>query len=107
MIWNMRRRKKKGYTYRFKDLTYATAKSASYEVKFRSGKNNTNFFGLVVDASKRRISNIRYKNEHGALFDAYMRTSGGWANEAYKTITFEKPPTGELLAFLQANATPL
>lgn len=107
MIWNMRRRKKKGYTYRFRNLTYASAQSASYEVKFRSGENKTNFFGLVVYTSKRRILSISYKNENGALFDAYMRNSGGWVNEAYETITFEKPPTGELLAFLQENAEPL
>lgn len=29
----------------------------------------------------------------------------GWTNEAYRTITFAKPPTGDLLAWLQANGT--
>jgi len=28
----------------------------------------------------------------------------GWTNEAYRTITFETSPTGELLAWLEANA---
>lgn len=33
-------------------------------------------------------------------------TGGGvWTNEAYKTITFETAPTGNLLTWLQANAT--
>ena len=27
-----------------------------------------------------------------------------WKNEAYRTITFEEPPTGDLLTLLQANA---
>ena len=27
----------------------------------------------------------------------------GWTNEAYRTITFAKPPTGDLLTWLQAN----
>lgn len=27
-----------------------------------------------------------------------------WTNEAYRTITFEEPPTGDLLTLLQANA---
>ena len=31
--------------------------------------------------------------------------SGSWVNEAYRTITFEKAPTGDLLTWLQANAT--
>ena len=29
----------------------------------------------------------------------------GWTNEAYRTITFETAPTGELLTWLQANGT--
>lgn len=28
-----------------------------------------------------------------------------WQNDAYKTITFDTPPTGALLTWLQANAT--
>ncbi len=31
---------------------------------------------------------------------------GVWQAEEYRTIVFEKPPTGDLLAFLKANATP-
>lgn len=30
---------------------------------------------------------------------------GGWRNEAYRTITFETTPTGDLLTWLQANGT--
>ena len=28
-----------------------------------------------------------------------------WDNEAYKTLVFDTPPTGDLLTWLQANAT--
>ena len=28
-----------------------------------------------------------------------------WNNEAYKTLVFDTPPTGDLLTWLQANAT--
>ena len=31
----------------------------------------------------------------------------GFENRDYETVTFDKPPSGELLAFLQENATPL
>ena len=30
----------------------------------------------------------------------------GWANDAYRTITFDEEPTGDLLTWLEANATP-
>lgn len=30
-----------------------------------------------------------------------------WVSEDYRTVEFDKEPTGELLAFLQENATPL
>ena len=29
----------------------------------------------------------------------------GWINQAYRTITLSEPATGELLAWLQKNAT--
>ena len=31
----------------------------------------------------------------------------GFENRDYETVTFDEPPSGELLAFLQENATPL
>lgn len=37
--------------------------------------------------------------------DVYYSTKG-WLNNAYRTITFSEPPTGDLLTWLQANATP-
>lgn len=32
---------------------------------------------------------------------------GGWSKQEYRTITFIEEPTGDLLAFLEDNATPL
>ena len=29
-----------------------------------------------------------------------------WTNQAYRTIIFDEEPTGDLLTWLQANATP-
>lgn len=34
-------------------------------------------------------------------------TSGGWTNDAYRQITLEKPATGELKIWLEANAVRL
>lgn len=36
---------------------------------------------------------------------AYL--NGVWKAKEYRTLVFEKPPTGDLLVFLKANATPL
>lgn len=32
--------------------------------------------------------------------------AGNWNNEEYRTVTFDEPPTGDFLTWLQANATP-
>ena len=37
-------------------------------------------------------------------YTVYDIESLNWTNEAYRTITFEEPPTGDLLTLLQANA---
>ena len=42
---------------------------------------------------------VKYDNTQVYLTDT------GWSNEAYRTITFETAPTGDLLTWLQANAT--
>lgn len=34
-----------------------------------------------------------------------MADSASWNNQAYRTITFLEPPTGNLLTWLQANGT--
>lgn len=47
---------------------------------------------------------IYLKNGSGA---GYQYDSASWSyGEAYRTIVFETTPTGELLAWLQANAIP-
>lgn len=37
--------------------------------------------------------------------DLYTHNEG-WVNSNYRTITFDTPPTGTLLSWLKANATP-
>lgn len=56
------------------------------------------------------------QSDGGVLFFAlvdfvgnpYNRTyvyNGGWVNVAYRTITFDEEPTGDLLTWLEANGT--
>lgn len=76
-------------------------------IAFSSGEYN-DWFELAVytkkggglayaryGASGARESTVAYDN---------MEFSG-WSNQAYRTITFSTPPTGDLLIWLQANGT--
>lgn len=45
-----------------------------------------------------------YTYSGGGQDQVYMM--GKWRNETDRTITFEEEPTGSLLAYLEANATP-
>ena len=42
-----------------------------------------------------------------AQASAYNYKTSTWYNEAYRTIVLDKPATGDLLTFLEANATKL
>lgn len=53
---------------------------------------------------------IYYKKSSGnSVYVAKQQKKGDkatWSNQAYRTITFDEEPTGDLLTWLQANATP-
>lgn len=53
---------------------------------------------------------IYYKKSSGnSVYVAKQQKKGDkatWNNQAYRTITFDEEPTGDLLTWLQANATP-
>ena len=48
---------------------------------------------------------LSYISESDAM--AYNYNSSKWYNEAYRTIVLDEPATGDVLAFLEANATKL
>lgn len=54
------------------------------------------YFGLTM----------QYVDANGLGVTAYDGMSGGWGNSVYRTIIFDEEPTGDLLTWLQANATP-
>ena len=71
--------------------------------------NTTSFSGIAISPTS-----VAYMWEPDGIFD-YAEFDGdnlvwmeknGLDTSAYRTITFETAPTGELLAWLQANATP-
>ena len=51
---------------------------------------------------------LRYDNaDSGSKDTAYVYGNKQWVNEAYRTIVLDEPATGDVLAFLEANATKL
>lgn len=65
------------------------------EIPFES--NSTNFQKIEVRGN--------FFPGSGIYYDAINVWSDNvWVNEAYRTITFFEPPTGDLLTWLQANA---
>lgn len=74
---------------------------------------------LIIDATVTYKVNFTTNNESKTSFEIrYVRgdkelqydgslvySNGTWLQEAYRTVTFETAPTGDLLAWLQANGT--
>ena len=57
-----------------------------------------------ADYDNVRSYELDYRYQSGGSFAAY-RGTGVWVDEAYRTLTFETAPTGDLLTWLQANGT--
>ena len=68
--------------------------SATYTIRFTS--NSTRYSKLKTSPFGR--DRLKYDN-------TLVYSSNGWINQAYRKITFDAPPTGALLTWLQANAT--
>ena len=48
-----------------------------------------------------------YNSGSAAAANAYNYNTSTWYNEAYRTIVLDEPATGDVLTFLEANATKL
>ena len=110
MIWNMRRRKKKvSLKWHFNETIVPAMTSTSNKIFTADFKSaDSRYTGMKYMATLGNgglvISQLLYMYKFNSTV---WRRSKGWVNEFYRTVEFEKEPTGELLAFLQANATPL
>lgn len=110
MIWNMRRRKKKvSLKWHFNETIVPAMTSTSkksFTANFKSADRR--YTGMQYMATLGNgglvISQLLYMYKFNTTVWERGRR---WLAEAYRTVEFEKEPTGELLAFLQANATPL
>ena len=98
MIYNRpRRRKKKQLTWYFNKII--TLSKASYDANFTC--DGDSLVGIFIPDS----SSMGYVRDNLSKFAVYRHQR--WNAEKYRTITFKEEPTGDLLAFLEANAKPL
>lgn len=58
--------------------------------------NNISYNQIIISANTKKL--ITYGN------DTVVYSQFGWTDEAYRTITFESEPTGDLLDYLNENA---
>ena len=78
----------------------------SYKTKFTSNNKKYSEIQFLYDTDDGIA--VWYWDISGDNYDVSYNDMGspkGWQNTAYKTITFETAPTGELLTWLQANGT--
>lgn len=69
----------------------------SYSVNFLC--NNITYNSILRREGKGGAIKMYYGNT------SVMADTASWYNQAYRTITFLEPPTGNLLTWLQANGT--
>lgn len=107
MIYNMRRRKKKVSLKWYFDSEPSNLGSRTYTANFTS--NGKTYIALIADAVSWSggLAYVYYAYGGDRNDIVYATKVKTWKAEVYRTVAFTEPPTGELLAFLQANATPL
>lgn len=84
-------------TWTWNETITTPEKTLSIDISFTS--NGVAYTSIGLNANG--FNTIAYKNPPASLI-AYG--GGAWKNDAYRTVVFNTNPTGDLLAFLQANA---
>ena len=84
----------------------ATGAFATTQISFTSNGQKFTSIGANYDDSGTFMI-LRYDNNEVAGWDIYGGGAGfEFGNEAYRKLTFDTPPTGDLLTWLQTNAVP-
>lgn len=79
----------------------ADGEFATTQISFTSNGQKFTSIGAVYDGS---VFSLQYGNNEIAVFDPVASSGYEFYNEAYRKLTFDTPPTGDLLTWLQANA---
>ena len=80
----------------------ASGAFATTQIAFTSNGQNFTSIGGVYDGA---VVILCYDNNQIAGYDPGLGGVYEFENEAYRTLTFDTPPTGALLTWLQSNAT--
>ena len=80
----------------------AADKLVTTQISFTS--NGQKFNSIGADYADFVII-LRYDNNEIANFDPGASAGFEFYNEAYRKLTFDTPPTGAILTWLQSNAT--
>ena len=91
-----------GETWYFNDTIDTCMQSKN--VNFRS---NGVAYVRFMEVSDKFIDYLYYYKDNGINTFVYNYNTSTWQNEAYRTIVLDEPATGEVLEFLEANATKL
>ena len=89
-----------GETWYFNDTIDGC--KASKHVNFKS---NGVAYVEFMEIDGKFYDNLYYYQDGGNSIGAYNYKTSTWYNEAYRTIVLDEPATGDVLAFLEANAT--
>ena len=94
-----------GETWHFND-TIGEPDTDTLNFNFTSNGAAYTRIYLYVNTSPFVMKILRYDNaDSGSKDPAYVYGNKKWVNEAYRTIVLDEPATGDVLAFLEANAT--
>ena len=80
----------------------AAGELVTTQISFTSNGQKFTSIGAVYDGS---VFSLLYGNNEIAIFTPGASSGYEFYNEAYRKLTFDTPPTGALLTWLQANAT--
>ena len=81
----------------------AAGELVTTQISFTS--NGQKFTSIGAEYSAGSYIILRYDNNEIAGYDPGFGGAYEFDNEAYRKLTFDTPPTGALLTWLQANAT--
>ena len=68
-------------------------------------KSNGVAYVKFVELSSKFFDDLWYYKDGSGNTIVYNYFTSTWKNEAYRTIVLDEPATGDVLAFLEANAT--
>ena len=94
-----------GETWYFNDRISITKTSRLFTNFTSNGVAYIGFYKRNISFNKKKT--LQYSTSEDDYLVYSSTNNNLWLNEAYRTIVLDKPATGDVLAFLEANATKL